>query len=198
MSATFSNAEIALRRHRLTVKAFHRMGDAGIVTASERVELIEGELLDMSPIGSHHAGTVLRLNQLLNRAVGDAALVAMHNPVTLDDHSEPEPDIVLLRPQQDFYIKAHPGAGDVLLLIEVADTSLAYDRDIKIPLYARYGIPEVWLLDLPGESLEIHRQPSSEGYRMVLRPARDDTVSPLCLPTVRLRAGKVFVPLLKI
>jgi Uma2 family endonuclease len=151
-------------RHRLTVTDFHRMADVGIFQEDDRVELIDGEIIDMAPIGSGHAGTVMALNRLLARALGDRAIVLVQSPVVLPEHSEPEPDLALLRPRQDFYRSGHPLPGDILLIIEVADTRVAYDRDVKIPLYARHGIPEVWLVDLEDRRLHVYTSPSASGY----------------------------------
>lgn len=159
-----------LRLHQHTVADYHRMGDVGILKHGERVELIEGVIVDRAPIGSPHAGIVKRLIQVLARAVGDRAIVSVQNPVVLGDFSEPEPDLMLLRPSPDFYAAAHPTAADVLLLIEVADTSLRYDREIKIPLYARHGIPEVWLIDVESKKIAIYTQPSGERYSQANAP----------------------------
>jgi len=124
------------------------MGEVGILAPDARVELIKGEIIDMSPIGSRHAGVVARLSCLFERAVGDKAIVWAQNPVVLSDLSEPQPDIDLLKPREDFYTAGHPRPKDILLIVEVADTSFKYDRDVKIPLYAQHGIPEVWLIDV--------------------------------------------------
>jgi Uma2 family endonuclease len=136
------------RKHRLTVSDYHRMGEVGILARDARVELIEGEIIDMSPIGSRHSAAVNRLVRILSRAVGDSAIVSAQNPLILDDHTEPQSDIALLMPRDDFYAARHPRPEDVLLIVEVADTSLTYDRTVKIPLYGRHGIPEVWLFDV--------------------------------------------------
>jgi len=163
-----------LSRHRLTVEEFHRMWAVGIFKEDDRVELIEGELIDMAPIGSLHAGTVAFLAKQLERAAGDHALVFVQNPVFLAANSEPQPDISLLKPREDFYRIAHPNPGDVLLIIEVADTSPTCDHDIKVPLYARHGISEVWLIDLEGKRLHIFTSPSETGYlecRVLARPS---------------------------
>jgi len=153
------------RRHRFTAEEYHRMGEAGLFGEDDRVELIEGEIVEMTPIGSRHAGTVIRLNRLLGQAVGDRAIVASQSPLRLGTTSEPQPDIALLRPRDDFYTTSHPGSGDVLLLIEVAEASLRYDREVKLPLYARHGIPAVWLVDLAGRELTAYEQPAGDGYR---------------------------------
>lgn len=163
-------AEHLPRRHKLTVTDYYHLADAGSLTDTDRVELIDGEIIDMSPIGSRHAGLVDRLNRGLHARIEDKAMVRVQGPVRLDEWSEPEPDIALLRPKDDFYMSGHPGAADVLLVIEVADASLAYDRDIKIPLYARHHIPEAWLVNIENQRLTVHRQPSPDGYREVIEP----------------------------
>lgn len=157
--------ETEARRHRLRVEDFHRMGAAGILRADERVELIGGEVIDMAPIGSQHAGTVAFLAKRLERAVTDSALVFVQNPLALGPDSEPQPDLMLLKPRADFYRGGHPRPEHVLLVVEVADTTLAYDRDIKLPLYARHGIPEAWLVDLDIQRLHLFSSPSAAGYR---------------------------------
>ena len=182
------------RRHRLTVEDFHRMGEAGILRGDARVELIEGELVDMPPIGSEHAGAVRILIHLLTRAVGELAIVDAQNPVVLSENSEPQPDIMVLKPRRDFYTRSHPRPDDVLLLIEVADTSASYDRTVKIPLYAHYGIPEVWLLDLPQKRLEVYRTPHAEHttYQHAEQHL-DGTVSPALLPSVVIDVANLFI-----
>ena len=146
-------ASEAPRRHWLTVDEYHRMDETGILAPDARVELIDGEIIDMAPIGSRHAGIVSRLSKLFERSVGEHVLVWAQNPVRLGDHSEPEPDIALLKPREDFYTRSHPAAGDVLLLVEVSDSTLAYDRNIKAPLYARHSIVETWLVDVDAKRL---------------------------------------------
>jgi Uma2 family endonuclease len=160
-----------LNRHRLTVAQYHRMGEHGILRADARVELINGEIIDMAPTGSRHAGTLKQLAQILTQALGADALLGVQDPIILDDQSEPEPDLAVLRPRADFYKSSHPGPGDVLLIIEVADSSLRYDRLIKVPLYARHGIAEVWLVDIDGRSLSRFTDPSPLGYRRSDTPA---------------------------
>ena len=153
-----------LTRHRITVADYYRMGEAGIFAPNARVELIEGEVIDMAPIGSKHGSAVKRLVALLTAALGPRAIVSVQDPLRLSDLSEPEPDLMLLRPRDDFYAGAHPSAADVLLLIEVADTSARYDREIKLPLYARHGVPEVWIVDLDAHLLRFFRSPVGESY----------------------------------
>lgn len=162
---TSNPEEGVIRRHRYTVDEYYRMGDSGILKQGDRVELIEGEIVDMVPVGSAHVGIVNRLNRLLVQALGDRAIVSVQNPVRLSAFSEPEPDIALLRPRDDFYSGAHPGPTNVLLIIEVSDSSLDYDRDVKLPLYARHEIPVVWLIDIQRKQLLVFRSPTREGYR---------------------------------
>lgn len=135
--------ETAVQSHLFSVDEYHKMGEAGIWGEDDRVELIEGELIDMPPIGSLHAGKVMRLVSFLTTALSNRAIVSPQNPVRLGEHSEPQPDLTVLRFRDDFYESAHPQPGDVHLLVEVADTTVRYDREVQIPLYARYGIPEV-------------------------------------------------------
>ena len=135
-------------RHKLTVTDFHRMTEVGILAANAHVELVEGEIFDMAPIGSKHNSTVNKLNRLLGRAVGDLAIVQVQGSLRLGQHTELQPDIALLKYRADFYEDAVPSANDIVLLIEVADSTLAYDRDVKAQLYALAGIPEYWLFDL--------------------------------------------------
>jgi Uma2 family endonuclease len=155
---------VPLERYRFTVDEYHRLGETGILGEDDRVELIEGEIVMMTPIGLRHAACVNRLNQLLVRLAGDAAIVQVQNPIVLDGHSEPQPDLTLLRPRADFYAAARPAPGDVLLAIEVADPSIAYDRGVKLPLYGRCGIPELWIVDLGREQVDVYRQPVPGGY----------------------------------
>ena len=183
-------------RHRLTVSDFHRMGDAGIFVAGDRVELIDGEVIDMSPIGALRAAIVARLTAFLCRTAGSGMVVWCQNPIRLDDLSEPEPDIALLRPRADGYMSAHPGPEDVLVVIEVADTSLAYDLGVKVPLYARHGIPEAWVIDAATRQTRVFREPAAEGYRheSLVGPAglvasaslTDDSGAPLSFALSRL------------
>ena len=157
--ATLPAEPVAVSRHRLTVADFRRMGEVGILGPEDRVELIAGEIIDMSPIGSLHAALVARLASTLGQRVGETAIIWTQNPLALDDTSQPQPDLAVLRPRADFYAAAHPGPVDVLLVIEVADTSLAYDLGTKVPLYARHGIPEVWLIDAATRQIRVFRRP---------------------------------------
>jgi Uma2 family endonuclease len=181
-----------ITRRKLDVAEYHRMAAAGILHEDDRVELIEGELVEMAPIGSPHSGTVNSLTRLLVRAAGDRAVVSVQNPVRLGDHSEPEPDFTLLRPRVDDYRLRTPVAADVLLLIEVADSSLRYDRTVKLPLYARHGIPEVWIVDVEHRSIEVHREPAGDGYATVSREGPGAVLEPVLLPGVVVPAADVL------
>ena len=153
-----------LLTRRFTVEQYHQMNAAGILTEDDRVELINGEIIEMSPIGRKHSACVNRLNSLFSQLLGKKVIVAVQNPITLDNLSEPQPDIALLKPREDFYESAHPQPSDIFLLIEVADSSFEYDRDIKIPLYAANGISEVWLVDIIEQKIIVYRQPSQNEY----------------------------------
>jgi len=157
-------------RHAYSVDDYYRMAEAGILRPGDRVELIEGEIIDMVPIGSRHAAAVKRIARVLSQVIGEHAYLSVQDPVRLSQYSEPQPDIALLRPRADFYAAVHPGPGDVLLLVEVADSTLSFDRDIKLPLYARHGIPEVWLVDIENAQLTMHREPHAHGYAKIQTP----------------------------
>ena len=180
-------------RHRLTVGNFHRMSESGIFNPlADRIELIEGELFEMAPIGPLHGSKTKKLNHRLSAQAGEMAIVSVQDAVVLDDLSEVYPDIALLRWQADFYAQIHPRPADVLLMIEVADSTVASDRQLKIPLYARHGIVESWLLDVQNQHLEIYRQPDVDGYRQILLPKNDESVSPIQLPELVLEVGALW------
>ncbi len=175
-----------LRRRRFTVDDYYRMAEAGVLGEDDRVELIEGEIVEMSPSGSRHAGCVNWLAHHFIRALQDRAVVAVQNPIRVSDISEPQPDLVLARPRQDSYRSAHPRPEDVLLVIEAGDSSLPVDRTVKAPLYAVAAISEFWIVDLEDGALEVFRDPSPSGYRSVQRFARGDTVHPLAFPDLQI------------
>jgi Uma2 family endonuclease len=172
------------------------MAEAGILDEDERVELLEGRIVTMSPIGSRHFDVVNRLNRLFSRTLDVPALVSVQNPVRLGEEAEPEPDVALLRSRDD-YAERLPTAEDVLLLVEVADTSLAADRSEKLPLYARCGVAEVWLVAVgSGENyIEVCRDPSpEEGYGFHQRHRRGETLTPAALPEAAASVGDVLGP----
>lgn len=172
-----------LTRYRFTVEEYHRMGEVGILPEDSRIELIAGDIVVREPIGSYHAGTVNRLTHLWTSILGERAVVQVQNPIELaEEDTEVQPDVTLLQPRADFYTRRHPVATDVLLLIEVADTTLARDRRVKIPLYARAGIREVWLVDLSGDRVEVNRDPAAGMYTHVRALQRGESVVPEAFP----------------
>lgn len=181
-----------LVRRRFSVEEYYRMAEAGILAPDERVELIEGDVIEMNPIGSPHAGCVKRSNKLFSRCLGDRALISVQDPVRLSKHSEPEPDLMLLRPRADSYAESHPEPGDVLLLLEVAWSSLGIDKNIKMPLYASHGIPEAWLADLDGGRLLVHRLPGPDGYGHLQILVRGQRIAPLAFPDVEVAVEELL------
>ena len=181
-----------LARRRFTVAEYHAMGDAGIIGPEERVELIDGEVVRMSPINEPHAAEVDRLTDMFVPLFRDAAIVRVQNPTVLDDYSEPEPDLMLLRRKPDFYRSGHPRPEDILLAVEVSDTSVDFDRRVKAPLYARAAIVEHWRIELPRDRVVVHRDPTPEGYRSVRIARRGETINPLAFPERGLRVDELL------
>jgi hypothetical protein len=184
---------LAVRR--FTVDEYHRMGQAGVLHEDDRVELIHGQIVTMTPVGDDHLSCVNRLHRLFASLAHHDATPSVQNPVVLDQHEEPQPDFTLLRFRQDGYKARRPGAGDALLVIEVGDSSAAYDRKTKMPLYAEAGIPEAWLVDLPDDTLEVYREPRGGRYHDVRTARRGGTVSPLAFPGLVLQVDDVLGPL---
>jgi Uma2 family endonuclease len=180
-----------VRRH-FNVTEYYRMAAAGVLSEDDRVELIEGEIVEMNPIGSRHAACVARLTEFLGRSVGDEAIVWAQNPVQLSDFSEPLPDVALLKRRDDFYAHANPQPMDVLLVIEVADSSVEFDRDIKVPLYAGAGIPEVWLVNLPQGTIEVYTQPFGDKYQETRVIKRNQSLRPTSIPNLIIDAEVVI------
>jgi Uma2 family endonuclease len=178
--ATFSP-----QRHRITVEEYYRMAEAGLFKAEDRVELIEGEIIDMSPIGIDHAYVVKRLNSIFMHSVGMKAIVSVQDPIHLNPRCEPQPDIALLRYREDFFRLAHPIPEDIILLVEVSDTTLRYDKEIKLPLYARHGIPEVWIVDLEHGRLEVYHNPMEDHCLEKHYATRGESIAPKGLPDCR-------------
>ncbi|HYZ22141.1 MAG TPA: Uma2 family endonuclease [Rhodopila sp.] len=179
-------------RHRLTRADYHRLGDAGILGEDDRVELLEGQLVDMSPIGPRHALAVDALAELLLPAIAGRAALRVQNPIELDETTEPHPDIALVRRPWQGYPHAHPGPVDILLLVEVADTSLDTDRGAKLELYARSGIREVWIVDLTTDRVLIFRGPSGNGYSSQASTGPAGTLSVEALSGVSIPAAPLF------
>ncbi|HEX5370577.1 MAG TPA: Uma2 family endonuclease [Dehalococcoidia bacterium] len=169
-------------RRLFTVEEYERLAEAGILHEDEHVELIEGEIVEMVPIGSHHSGTVKRLNALLMRRFGSVAVIGVQDPVRIGSLSEPEPDISVLKARADFYTSRNPSAEDVLLLIEVSDSSLKIDPSIKLPIYASAAIPEVWLVDLTSDAIEVFSEPPGSSYTKMRVARRGESIAPLAFP----------------
>jgi Uma2 family endonuclease len=179
-------------RHRISVDEYYKMAEVGLLAPDARVELIEGEIIDMPPIGSPHAGTVQLIHRQLSRAVGDLAHVFCQSPVRLSIFSEPVPDLALLKPRSDFYRRGHPIAVDALLIVEVSVTSLRYDLQVKVPLYARHEVPEVWIVDLEGKQLRVFRTPKSGEYTDVASRDNPGVITPCALDAAQIDLSGVF------
>jgi Uma2 family endonuclease len=168
------------------------MGEAGVFAPEARLELIEGEIVEMAPIGSLHAGTVAILGRLLGRSAGDLALVWVQNPLVLGERSVAQPDLALLKPRADSFTQSHPASADVLLVAEVSDTTLQFDLGKKIPLYASSGIVEAWVVDLQEHALRVFRHPSASGYRTSFTASGGETVAVAALPEVSVALPVLF------
>lgn len=180
-----------LTRHRFTVEEYNELIGFGVLGENQRVEFIRGEVIDKMPIGELHLFCVNQLNRILNRQVGDDVIVSVQNPIRLED-SEPEPDVALLRPRDDSYRSAKPQGKDALLVIEVADTSLEIDRDIKCSLYAEAGIPEYWIVNLLDGCVEVHRHPQPDGTYRQIQVLRDgQTVRVEALPNCTVEVSQL-------
>ena len=184
--------EVAATRRRFTRKEYYRMAEAGILGERERIELIRGEIVEMSPIGSRHSAFVDNLARLLIRRLPDNAIVRVQGPVALADDTEPQPDFTVLRRRTVPYKDREAWAEDALLVIEVAETSLAYDRSTKRRLYAAAQIPEYWVVDCAAETVEVHCGPGPEGYRDVRLVTGQATLSPQAFPDVALSIAEIF------
>ena len=182
-----------------TVESYQRLAQLGVLGEDHRVELIDGQVVEMTPIGDRHASCVRRLHDLLARQALAVAIIDVQNPVVLGRHDAPQPDVAVLKRRaatvresfRDGY-PHHPRAADILLVVEVADTTLAYDRDVKMPLYARAGIPEAWLVDLGADAITVYGGPQPGGYRDVFTVTRDETLRPFLLPGVAITAADIL------
>lgn len=178
----------------ISVDDYHRMAADGLFSEDDRVELIEGEIVEMTAIGNRHSGSVRRLIHLFSQQFGGRVIVDAQDPVRLGDWSEPEPDLTLLVWRDDFYVPVGPTAADVVLLVEVADSSVGFDRGVKAPLYARHGVREYWLIDLPAGVLEVRRRPGPDGYREVRRLRRGEAITLEAFPEVDLAVSDLLGP----
>jgi Uma2 family endonuclease len=178
-------------RRLLTIDEYDRMARVGIFGPEERVELIAGELVRMAPIGSRHATSVANLDDGFHPRLPRSAALRVQSPIRIPQHSEPEPDIAIVRRRADGYVERHPQPEDTLLVIEVADTTLRYDRDVKMPLYAAAGIPEAWLVDLPRRRILVYRRPVDGIYGEVT-VVREGTLTPLAFPDLSIRLDEII------
>ncbi len=187
------DAAVMPTRHKLDVAIYHQMIDAGIFGKEDRIELIDGDIIDMAPIGQDHVAIVNGLNRALVLACLDRAIVSTHNPVRIGRLSAPQPDFAVLRPRPDFYATGErPGPGDVLLLVEVSGSSLRFDQTVKLPLYARAGIGELWIVDLHRRALDAYRAPDGDGYRESATYQPGETLALALAPEVVVRLDLVF------
>ena len=189
MSAVMTNL---LPRHRISVDEYYRMSEVGLLAPDVRTELIEGEVIEMASMGSPHAGTVGQLNHLFVPVLGHAAQIRVQLPVRLNSYSEPQPDLAVVLPRKDFYRGRHPGPSDTLLIVEVSQSSLRLDRDVKIPLYARHQVPEVWLLDLGQDRIHFFRFPQDGAYTDVSFTDEPKPIELAALPGVKVDLSGLF------
>ena len=183
---------LQLQRHLFTVDDYYDMARTGILREDDRVELIEGEIVDMTPIGIRHASVVKRINHYVASQIREVAIIGIQDPIRLDEFSEPQPDITILKPHPVFYATGHPKPEDVYLLIEVADTSIDYDRETKIPLYSKHGILEVWIVDLTKKIIEVYNLPTQEGYQHIQTFTAGATLSPIAFPDLVLKTSDIL------
>ena len=186
-------AALAPTRRRFTVAEYYAMADAGILSENDRVELLDGDIIVMPPIGNWHAFGVNSIVAVFpSTLLASRAILSVRNPVRLDIGSEPQPDAMLLRWQDDFYSLEHPSPADVLLLIEVSDTTVDYDRNEKLPLYARAGIPEAWIVNRPARRIEAHADPSGNEYATVRYCGPGETIAPQAFPDIVLEVSRII------
>jgi len=184
--------QIETARKRFTVDDYYRMAEAGILKPTDRVELIEGEIVEMSPIGDRHAMAVNRATMMFARGLGDKVVVSVQNAAHIDLYNEPQPDLVLIRPRENFYGTRHPRPEDVVLLIEVSETTLQYDRKVKLPIYARSDVPEVWIVDLKNEVIHVYRNPKGTAYLATETKRRGESVAPGAFPEFAIKVDDLL------
>ena len=184
----------AVQKKLFTVDDYYAMARAGIIGEDDRVELIEGEIILMAATGSRHQAVVDRVSRLFVTRAGDRAIVRVHGPLRLARITEPRPDLQLLTPQDDFYAEAHPSQYEALLVVEVADTSLRFDRDEKAAIYARRGVSELWIIDVSGERILVRRGPSTDGYGESFAVERGESLSPHAFPDIVVSTDELLGP----
>lgn len=192
IAAPSAEAVQTRQRRRFSVGEYYAMAEAGILGPDERVELLDGDVVAMTAVSSRHAACVDWFSRTLILALVEATIVRVRGPVRLDDDNEPHPDVTLLRRRNDYYSTGHPGPGDVSLLIEVADTTLDFDRNVKLPLYARAGIPEVWIVNLQDRRVEVYTEPDGVGDSSVRHYGPGESVAPLHFPDIALEVERII------
>ena len=192
MTAQLVTPSFVSNIHRFTTQQYHLMHEAGVFAKGDRIELVNGEIREMSPIGRKHAVCVARATRFFQIKLGDRVFIWVQNPILLSDHSEPQPDLAILKWRDDFYAEALPAPDDILLIIEVADSTIAYDRDVKSHLYAANGIPEMWLFDLNKKIVERYSQPSASGYKRIQRYEQNETLAMLAFPDIVFNCEEIF------
>lgn len=181
-----------VRKHLTDIHEWRKLGEANIFPPESHVELIEGEIFEMSPIGSNHASHLKRINKLFTRLIPENLFPSVQDPLQLGDLSEPEPDFMLLKPSEDSYESRHPVAQDVMLLIEIADSSLKFDQTQKLRLYAMHNIPEYWLLNLIDNCLEVYRKPKGEVFAEKMTLYKGDNITLSQLPEITIQVADIL------
>ncbi len=178
-------------RKQFTVEEYYQLGELGML-GDGRTELIDGDIIYMAPMGSRHAGCIIRLDRIFSKLLNDRALVATQSPIRLNGRLEPEPDLSILKPRGDDYIKSHPQTQDIYLLIEVSVTTVDHDRNVKSVLYGRAGIIELWLVDIEAQLIEVYRNPNTNGYESIQQFRPGDRISPLSFPDIVISVDAIF------
>lgn len=192
MTAQLVTPSVTSNIHKFTVQQYYLMHEAGVFAEGDRYELINGEIRVMSPIGKKHAVCVAKATKNFERKLGDQTIIWTQNPILLSNYFQPQPDLAILKWRDDFYAEALPTPDDILLIIEVADSTIAYDREVKSLLYATNGIPEMWVFDVNKKIVEGYSQPSASGYKRMQRYEQGDTLSPLAFPEIIFNWSELF------
>jgi Uma2 family endonuclease len=180
-------------RMRISADRYEMMIATGVLTKYDRIELIDGDMINMAPIGLPHSAITARLTKLFVLSAGDSAMLSPGGSVRLGGYSVPQPDLMLLKPRDDYYSGQRPTPSDVILVVEVSDRSVAFDQGTKRALYARHGIAEYWVIDIPGQRVHVYREPSANGYAIARAFSPADVVSPRDFPAIQITVGTLFV-----